>query len=115
MKGRFSDSSRIFIFRQAGVVHGKIHPANGRWRALPHRVRHSPTGFEYGYEGSGPADLALSILSACVSHELADRWYQHFKHAVVSRQEKIAWSITFGEVRQFVRECEAASKEASPP
>lgn len=23
---------------------------------------HSPTGFEWGYEGSGPADLALNIL-----------------------------------------------------
>lgn len=29
---------------------------------LQHVVVHSPTGFEYGYGGSGPADLALSIL-----------------------------------------------------
>jgi len=31
-------------------------------RALPHVVVHSPGGFEMGYGGSGPADLALSIL-----------------------------------------------------
>ena len=31
--------------------------------ALKHIVHHSPTGFEYGYAGSGPADLALSILA----------------------------------------------------
>ncbi|MBT9252140.1 MAG: hypothetical protein KM296_00220 [Brockia lithotrophica] len=29
---------------------------------LHHVERHSPTGFEWGYGGSGPADLALSIL-----------------------------------------------------
>ena len=29
---------------------------------LQHHVRHSPDGFEYGYNGSGPTDLALSIL-----------------------------------------------------
>ena len=25
-------------------------------------IHHSPDGFEYGYDGSGPADLALNIL-----------------------------------------------------
>ncbi len=30
---------------------------------LKHCVVHSPTGFETGYSGSGPADLALSILA----------------------------------------------------
>lgn len=32
-------------------------------RPLPHVVWHSPDGFEWGYPGSGPADLALSILA----------------------------------------------------
>lgn len=30
---------------------------------LKHRVIHSPDGFEWGYGGSGPSDLALSILA----------------------------------------------------
>lgn len=29
---------------------------------LPHIPFHSPSGFEWGYGGSGPADLALAIL-----------------------------------------------------
>lgn len=29
---------------------------------LPHIKRHSPTGMEWGYAGSGPADLARSLL-----------------------------------------------------
>lgn len=33
---------------------------------LGHRVRHSPTGFGWGYAGSGPADLARSLLLAAV-------------------------------------------------
>jgi hypothetical protein len=35
---------------------------SGRTRSLQHIVLHSPTGFAWGYGGSGPADLALSIL-----------------------------------------------------
>ena len=31
-----------------------------------HIVRHSPTGMTWGYGGSGPADLALSLLTAVV-------------------------------------------------
>ncbi len=30
---------------------------------VPHLVHHSPTGMEFGYAGSGPADLALSLLT----------------------------------------------------
>jgi hypothetical protein len=34
----------------------------GRARAdIPHIVVHSPTGIEWGYYGSGPADLAISL------------------------------------------------------
>lgn len=31
---------------------------------LAHIVRHSPSGFAWGYRGSGPADLARSLLAA---------------------------------------------------
>ena len=33
------------------------------WRLLAHCNLHSPTGFEVGYGGSGPADTAASILA----------------------------------------------------
>src|SRR3954469_14004176 len=35
---------------------------NKRLVPLAHHVRHSPTGFGWGYAGSGPADLSRSIL-----------------------------------------------------
>lgn len=36
---------------------------------VPHAVvHHSPTGYEYGYVGSGPGDLALNICEIAVAH-----------------------------------------------
>lgn len=48
---------------------------------IPHRiVRHSPTGFDWGHGGTGPADLALNILLWLdLSPEKADRLHQDFK------------------------------------
>ena len=48
------------------------------------RVRHSPTGYEWGYSGSGPADLARNILLAAGTEQEADTWYQPFKFALVA-------------------------------
>ena len=54
--------------------------ADGTLRAnVPHLTHHSPSGFECGYSGSGPADLALSILAAFVpvrAGEPIERLYQ---------------------------------------
>lgn len=35
-------------------------------RGVRRVVHHSPSGIEWGYGGSGPADLALSIMSHCL-------------------------------------------------
>jgi hypothetical protein len=49
------------------------------------RIRnHSPNGFEWGYGGSGPAQLALAILLAFLPREQALNHYQDFKWAVVA-------------------------------
>ena len=42
-------------------------------------VSHSPDGFEWGYAGSGPAELALNILILFVSRSEAWRLHQAFK------------------------------------
>jgi hypothetical protein len=55
---------------------------------------HSPTGFEWGYCGSGPAQLALAILA---DHLADDRQaldvYQRFKWAVVTKLPKKRWML----------------------
>lgn len=45
---------------------------------------HSPDGFNWGYGGSGPAQLALAILLEYLPHEDACNLYQDFKFSVVA-------------------------------
>lgn len=53
---------------------------------LPHIVEHSPTGFSWGFGGSGPADLALSILADVLKDEIKARgFYQDFKWSKLAR------------------------------
>jgi hypothetical protein len=52
--------------------------------SVPHVVRHSPTGVEWGYDGSGPADLARSVLLAITDEATAERLYQSYKADVVA-------------------------------
>lgn len=50
--------------RDARGVHLRVWHGSGGDYEVPERVvHHSPTGLEFGYEGSGPADLALTILA----------------------------------------------------
>ena len=51
----------------------------------PHVVRHSPSGPEWGYGGSGPADCARSVLLALTDEATADAHCQAFKAEVIAR------------------------------
>ena len=48
-------------------------------------VNHSPDGFNWGYGGSGPAQLALAILLRCLSKREALSRYQQFKWDVIAK------------------------------
>jgi uncharacterized protein DUF6166 len=55
---------------------------------------HSPTGFEWGYCGSGPAQLALAILADHLSDEKeALTFYQRFKWAVIVGLPRRRWML----------------------
>lgn len=57
---------------------------------------HSPTGFEWGYGGSGPAQLALAILAdALDDDERALRLHQKFKWQVIAVLDREhAWLLS---------------------
>lgn len=60
---------------------------NATWRTLLPRFdlrNHSPTGFAWGYGGSGPAQLALAILADLHGDTVALRFYQTFKDRVIA-------------------------------
>jgi len=51
-------------------------------------INHSPDGFEWGYGGSGPAQLALAVLLELVDKDLAVSQYQDFKWDYISKLPK---------------------------
>ena len=79
----------------------------GRTKLLDSRYdlrNHSPTGFAWGYAGSGPAQLALAILADYFGAKsggkaLADVLYQSFKFAViVVLPQGCNWKMSFEDV-----------------
>ena len=69
----------VEIGRKNGEVYAQVVTPD-RVRPLPNFKKHSPTGFEYGYCGSGPAELAYTICLFMNKPEL----YQQFKSAVIA-------------------------------
>jgi Family of unknown function (DUF6166) len=79
--------------------------ADGHDTLLPPRneVRnHSPDGFNWGYGGSGPAQLALALLLDVVDRYIAEALYQEFKWKVISLKTADIWVITQGQIQQWV-------------
>ena len=64
---------------------------------------HSPTGFEWGYGGSGPAQLALAILADhCGDDEQALNFYQRFKWAVIAELPHREWILTSEDIERVL-------------
>lgn len=65
---------------------------------------HSPTGFEWGYGGSGPAQLALAILADhCKNVEEALNFYQRFKWEIIAALPHRSWELTTGEIQEVLQ------------
>lgn len=74
---------------------------------VPHRiVRHSPTGFAWGYDGSGPADFALNALACIIGQERAEPLHQEFKRQFISVLPKSGGEILVSEVLDWVAKTE---------
>jgi hypothetical protein len=66
--------------------------------------KHSPTGFEWSYDGSGPAQLALAILADYFGDKdaLAVDLHQDFKRDVVAKFPKEGWQLTAAEIENWL-------------
>ncbi len=73
----------VRLWRERGVAHSN----------LPHTIDwHSPSGFEWGYSGSGPAELALNLLAAadpCPPEEQIQRWNLERQYGIESLREQL--------------------------
>jgi hypothetical protein len=91
---------------------------------LRHVKYHSPTGLEWGYSGSGPADLALSILAhsfkewyltaTYLKHygsrsSQAWQYHQPFKREVVAGFQKHYWMISSDEITTWLKQLTAGT------
>ena len=64
---------------------------------------HSPDSFEWGYGGSGPAQLALALLAdALGDDDMAWSLHQDFKRDVVAILPRAGWQLTENEIRRSV-------------
>jgi len=61
---------------------------------LRHMIMHSPSGMSWGYQGSGAADLALSVLADWLGEVAAVPAHERYDHAIAAQiQETGAWLL----------------------
>ena len=102
---------RVTIKDAAGTIDRALNPC------LDVR-NHSPTGFAWGYEGSGPAQLALAIL---IDHYKADGFsekgaiaraceiYQRFKADVIAKQnQETPFNLHRSEIAAYLNQAVSA-------
>ena len=69
-------------------------------------INHSPDGFNWGYNGSGPAQLALAILLDYTDNkDFAIRHHQQFKADIIAHLNPYeGWALTDGQIDQWIEE-----------
>ena len=89
-----------------------VELAGGQTRPLNPRIdirNHSPAGFEWGYAGSGPAQLALALVAdACGKRLAVAPIYQRVKAKIVAGLPHEGWVLTQEQIKAAV---EAARRE----
>ena len=75
---------------------------------------HSPSGFEWGYCGSGPAQLALAILADHLGNDQeALNLYQRFKWQVVAGFPFRGWKLSSAEIDEAIEDIQLAAIEGA--
>lgn len=72
-------------------------------RSMEH-AQHSPTGFNWGYGGSGPAQLALAyalLLDVTNKANVAMRYYQDFKSDKIANLSE-TWTLAEQEIHDWI-------------
>lgn len=86
------------------------HPVDPRFDLS----NHSPSGFEWGYSGSGPAQLALALLADHFGDDQpALELHQAFKFQVIASLLHDGWVLTTADLHDAL--CMLQGKEADHP
>lgn len=92
-----------------GCIVVVIEDGQERQLDLRHDLRnHSPAGANWGYGGSGPAQLPLGLCADVLGDDdHAQRVYQTFKRRVVSAIEGDEWVLAEQKIRVVIASIEA--------
>ena len=102
IRGRRADDGTLIV--EVCAPPSSDQPA--RATPLPHLARHSPTGFECGYGGSGPADLARSIVGfLCGTDDPHPALADQFKWKVVALMPRRGWRLSTEALWQRLLDC----------
>lgn len=96
----------MFIFQGIRSSEGVFVTCNGAWFDPSESLKvrnHSPDGFNWGYGGSGPAQLALAILLKFLPTWAAEKLYQRFKAEVIAGLNSDGWLLTPDEVQAWTK------------
>jgi hypothetical protein len=104
-----------------------VVPDVGNRKPLTHVSYHSPDGFEWGYGGSGPADLALAILTDWFEEDpvkvqtyartgegdpsSAVIFHQQFKDKFIIGLPRTTWRIAGGSIKAWSSKIGALCKD----
>ena len=116
---RLFDRESITHGEASVVVRDVVDDGPSDRRPLTHVSYHSPDGFEWGYAGSGPADLALAILAdyfeeppEFVLAALRSMWtprskaaalHQSFKERFVATEHRDEWQLHSDDIEAWLQ------------
>ena len=89
---------------------GCVVTAGGRPLDLRLDLRMHADRPEWGYAGSGPAQLALALLADAAGEAVALCRYQCFKRSIVAQFDRAGWILTQGEIRSWIHALLTADK-----
>ena len=83
--------------REVYLAGGRLNPSESLAVA-----RHSPDGFSWGDDGSGPAQLALAVLLRATDRKTAVAHYQAFKWQVLAQLPQADFTLRLARVRDWL-------------
>ena len=88
---------------------GRVHldgellaPESPLWETSLCLRNHSPSGPEWGYHGSGPAQLAITMLMAVTDTDEAERYYPLFRSGVLALIRGDRWTLPVHQVETWL-------------